>query len=77
MNHCSPTPVRPWPVNPIAPSCRGSPEEPLVRRPPCMMVESGGALVEASRVPCAAKFEHVVVKVMAELMAERTQKRSI
>jgi hypothetical protein len=39
-----------------------------------MMVENGSAFVESSRVPRIAELEQVVVEVVTELVAERTQK---
>ena len=69
-----PASIRPRPVNPPTFLPHWSPKEFLVRRPFCVMVENGGALVEASRMPRIAELEQVVVKVMTELVAQRTQK---
>ena len=41
-----------------------------------MMVEHGGARVEAARVPGILEFEPLVIEVMAELVAERAEERS-
>lgn len=41
-----------------------------------MVIERGGAFVEAARVPGIAKSKTVEVQMMAELMTERAQKRS-
>ena len=41
-----------------------------------MVIERGGAFVEAARVPGIAKSKTVEVQMMAELMTESAQKRS-
>ena len=39
-----------------------------------MMIENGGAFVESSRVPRIAELEQVVIEMVTDLVAQRTQK---
>jgi hypothetical protein len=41
-----------------------------------VVIEQGGALVEAARVRRAAKTEFLAIEMMAEFMAQRAQKRA-
>ena len=70
-------PIRTRPVDPPAATRYRHPEEPFGRRSSRMMVQCGSALEEPAGVPRVAKPEPLKVKVMAELMAEGVQKRSM
>src|SRR5439155_23940343 len=67
--------IRPRPVDPPTPARHWNPEQRLRRRSAGVVIECGGALVEAARVPRVPKREPLVIEVVAELMAEGAQKR--
>src|SRR5207244_9635915 len=67
--------IRPRPVDPPTPARHWNPEQRLRRRAAHVVVKCGCAVVETARVPGVPKPEPLVVEVVAELMAERAQKR--
>ena len=72
----SSTPIRPRPVDPPPPARYCYPERSLWWRPPNMVVQRSGALVEAAGVPRVVKPELLIIEVVAELVAQGVQECS-
>jgi hypothetical protein len=68
--------IRLGPIDAPAPASRGYPDQLLHGSAFRIVVEHGGTLVEAPRVPGIAKWELMEVEMVAKLVTESAQERS-
>ena len=65
------------PVDPPTLTWRSHPEQGLHRSAACVVIERSSALVEAACMPRLTPREALAIEVMAELVAESAQKRTV